>query len=101
MAQILYIHGIIKDLVKKNDLRKGLLYMLAFEDWNQKAKKTFNATSNEVVLTVTEAGESLGLTKDQMKVYVDKNKLTKVPIMRNVHRYLLLKSEIDKIVSNM
>lgn len=75
--------------------------MLAFEDWNQKAKKTFNATSNVVVLTVSEAGEALGMTKDQMKVYVDKHKLTKVPIMRNVHRYLLLKSEIDKIVSNM
>lgn len=74
--------------------------MHVFEDWNQKVKKTFNATSNEVVLTVTEAGQFLGLSKDQMKIYVDKNKLTKVPIMRSVHRYLLLKSEIDKIVEN-
>ncbi|OPH48060.1 hypothetical protein BC351_38945 [Paenibacillus ferrarius] len=72
--------------------------MQVFEDWNQKVKTTFNATSNEVVLTVMEAGEYLGLTKDQMKLYVDKNKLTKVPIMRSVHRYLLLKSEIDEII---
>ncbi|CAI6084851.1 hypothetical protein PAECIP112173_04421 [Paenibacillus sp. JJ-100] len=72
--------------------------MQVFEDWNQKVKKTFNATNPEVVLTVTEAGSMLGLSKDQMKVYVDKNKLTKVPIMRSVHRYLLLKSEIDRIV---
>lgn len=74
--------------------------MHEFEDWNLKVKKTFNATSNEVVLTVTEAGSLLGLTKDQMKAYVDKNRLTKVPIMRSVHRYLLLKSEIDEIVKN-
>jgi hypothetical protein len=74
--------------------------MQVFEDWNQKVKKTFNATSNEVVLTVTEAGEWLGLSKDQMKLYVDKNKLTKIPIMRSIHRYLLLKSEIDEIVGN-
>ncbi|MBB3113194.1 hypothetical protein FHS18_005297 [Paenibacillus phyllosphaerae] len=73
--------------------------MDAFEDWNLKVKKTFNATSNEVVLTVMEAGKLLGLSKDQMKVFVDKNNLTKVPIMRNVHRYLLLKSEIDQIVA--
>jgi hypothetical protein len=61
-------------------------------------KKTFSETSNEEVLTVTEAGNLLGLTKDQMKVYVEKNKLTKVPIMRSVHRYLLLKSEIDQLL---
>lgn len=73
--------------------------MFVSEDWNQKVKKTFNATSKEEVLTISEAGNLLGLTKDQMKVYVDKNKLTKVPIMRNVHRYLLLKSEIDAIVA--
>ncbi|PYE44382.1 DNA-binding protein [Paenibacillus barcinonensis] len=72
--------------------------MQVFEDWNQKVKRTFNATNPEVVLTVTEAGNLLGLSKDQMKLYVDKNKLTKVPIMRSVHRYLLLKSEIDRIV---
>lgn len=72
--------------------------MQTFQDWNQKAKRTFNATSNEVVLTLTEAGMLLGLSKDQMKVYVDKNGLTKVPIMRSVHRYLLLKSEIDALV---
>ncbi|WP_424768433.1 DNA-binding protein [Paenibacillus sp. sgz302251] len=71
--------------------------MQGFEDWNQKVKKTFNATSNEDVLTVTEAGLSLGLSKDHMKIYVDKHKLTKVPISRSVHRYLLLKSEIDQI----
>ncbi|PQP83892.1 DNA-binding protein [Paenibacillus sp. PCH8] len=72
--------------------------MQVFEDWNQKVKKTFNATNPEVVLTVSEAGSLLGLSKDQMKLYVDKNKLTKVPIMRSVHRYLLLKSELDSIV---
>jgi len=74
--------------------------MNGFEDHNLKVKRTFNATSNEVVMTLTEAGNTLGLSKDQMKVYVDKNKLTKVPIMRSVHRYLLLKSEIDEIVGN-
>ncbi|GGD98023.1 DNA-binding protein [Paenibacillus nasutitermitis] len=74
--------------------------MNGFEDHNLKVKRTFNATSNEEVLTLTEAGNTLGLSKDQMKVYVDKNKLTKVPIMRSVHRYLLLKSEIDEIVGN-
>lgn len=72
--------------------------MQVFKDWNLKVKETFNATSNEVVLTVSEAGALLGMSKDQMKVYVDKNKLTKVPIMRSVHRYLLLKSELDKIM---
>ncbi|WNR44881.1 DNA-binding protein [Paenibacillus roseipurpureus] len=71
--------------------------MQLFEDWNQKVKTTFNATSNEAVLTVMEAGKLLGLSKDQMKQYVDKNNLTKVPIMRSVHRYLLLESEITKI----
>ncbi|MFS0724640.1 DNA-binding protein [Paenibacillus sp. 1P07SE] len=74
--------------------------MPTFEDWNQKVKKTFNATSNEMVYTVTEAGKLMGLSKDQMKEYVEKSKLTKVPIMRSVHRYLLLKSEIDEIVKN-
>ena len=74
--------------------------MNVFEDWNLKVKKTFNATSNEEVLTITEAGDLLGLSKDQMKVYVEKNKLTKVPIMRSTHRYLILKSEIDVIVGN-
>ncbi|MCY9591565.1 DNA-binding protein [Paenibacillus chitinolyticus] len=72
--------------------------MQVFQDWNQKVKKTFNATSNEVVLTVTEAGNLLGLSKDQMKTYVDKSTLTKVPIMRSVHRYLLLKKEIDELL---
>lgn len=72
--------------------------MEVFQDWNQKVKKTFNATSNEVVLTVTEAGSMFGLSKDQMKIFVDKHKLTKVPIMRSVHRYLLLKSEIDELL---
>ena len=71
-----------------------------FEDWNLKVKQTFNATSNEVVLTVTEAGLVLGLSKDAMKVFVDKNNLTKVPIMRSRFRYLLKKSEIDEIVKN-
>ncbi|MGO4108634.1 DNA-binding protein [Paenibacillus sp. YAF4_2] len=74
--------------------------MKVFEDWNQKLKRDFNATSIVDVFTVTEAGKLLGLTKDQMKVFVDKNNLTKVPIMRNVHRYLLLKSEIDQILEN-
>ncbi|USB33543.1 helix-turn-helix domain-containing protein [Paenibacillus sp. YPG26] len=74
--------------------------MQVFQDFNLKVKKTFKATSKEDVLTVTEAGSRLGLSKDQMKAYADKNKLTKVPIMRSVHRYLLLKSEIDEIVKN-
>lgn len=74
--------------------------MNGFQDWNLKVKATFNATSKEAVLTVTEAGALIGLSKDQMKVYVDKYKLTKVPIMRSVHRYLLLKVEIDEIVAN-
>jgi len=73
--------------------------MHEFKDWNLKVKSTFNATSNEAVLTVTEAGKSIGLSKDRMKEYVDKHKLTKVPISRSVHRYLLLKSEIDGIVA--
>jgi len=72
--------------------------MHTFKDWNQTLKKTFNETSTEVVLTVTEAGLMLGLSKDQMKAFVEKNKLTKVPIARSVHRYLLLKSEMDMIV---
>lgn len=71
--------------------------MELFQDWNQKVKKTYNATSNEEVLTVTEAGHLLGLSKDQMKVYVDKNGLTKVAIMRSRFRYLLLKKEIEEI----
>jgi hypothetical protein len=71
--------------------------MELFEDWNQKVKKTYNATSNEEVMTVTEAGNRLGLSKDQMKVYVDKHGLTKVSIMRSQFRYLLLKREIDAI----
>ncbi|MNH83201.1 hypothetical protein D3C87_820460 [compost metagenome] len=74
--------------------------MQVFQDFNLKVKKTFNATSKEDVLTVTEAGSRLGLSKDQMKAYADKNKLTKVPIMRSVHRYLLLKSEVDEIVKS-
>ncbi|ANY66309.1 hypothetical protein BBD42_07375 [Paenibacillus sp. BIHB 4019] len=74
--------------------------MNGFEDWNLKVKKTFNATSNLVVLTVTEAGELMGLSKDQMKIFVDKYNLTKVPIVRSAHRYLLLKCEIDEIVAN-
>ena len=72
--------------------------MQIFQDYNLKVKKTFNATNTEEVLTVSEAGILLGLSKDQMKLYVDKNKLTKVPINRSVHRYLLLKEEIDNIV---
>lgn len=78
--------------------KEGCTDMNAFQDWNQKVKKTFNATSNEEVLTVTEAGILLGLSKDQMKSFTDKSKLTKVPIMRSVHRYLLLKSEIDELI---
>lgn len=74
--------------------------MNSFKDWNQKVKRTFNATNTEVVLTVTEAGKMLGLSKDHMKIYVDKNKLTKVSITRSVHRYLLLKSEIDQIAES-
>lgn len=73
-------------------------WMQMFQDYNLKVKKTFNATNTEEVLTVSEAGILLGLSKDQMKLYVDKNKLTKVPINRSVHRYLLLKEEIDKLI---
>jgi hypothetical protein len=75
-----------------------MVKVIQFKDYNQKVKRTFNATSNEVVLTVTEAGCFLGLNKDDMKRFVDRNNLTKVPIMRSVHRYLLLKSEIDKLI---
>ncbi|WP_051250499.1 DNA-binding protein [Paenibacillus harenae] len=74
--------------------------MQEFKDWNLKVKETFNATSKEVVLTVTEAGRTLGLSKDNMKQYVEKHKLTKIPISRSVHRYLLLKSELDQILDN-
>jgi hypothetical protein len=85
--------------IKTIDYDKGVGNMqVVFEDWDQKVKKTFNATSKQVVLTVTEAGDLLGLTKDQMKVYVLKHNLTKVSINRSVHRYLLLKSEIDEIL---
>lgn len=69
-----------------------------FEDWDQKIKKTFSATSNEEILTVTEAGKLLGLSKDEMKAYVDKKGLTKVKVMRSAFRYLLLKQEIEDIV---
>jgi hypothetical protein len=72
--------------------------MIVFEDWDQKIKKTFSATSNEEILTVTEAGKLLGLSKDEMKVYVDKKGLTKVKVMRSAFRYLLLKKEIEDIV---
>ncbi|MDO3411540.1 DNA-binding protein [Saccharibacillus sp. CPCC 101409] len=72
--------------------------MQTFQDWNLKVKKTFSATSNEAVLTVTEAGKLLGLSKDQMKLYVDKSKLTKVPIARSTHRYLVLQKEIEEIL---
>jgi hypothetical protein len=86
--------------IKIIDYDKGVGNMqVVFEDWDQKVKKTFNATSKQVVLTVTEAGELLGLSKDQMKVYVLKHNLTKVAINRSVHRYLLLKSEIDEILA--
>jgi hypothetical protein len=74
--------------------------MTSFEDWNQKVKKTFNATSNEEVLTITEAGALLGLSKDAMKTYVDKHCLTKIKIMRSTHRYLLLKSEMDSLLNH-
>lgn len=69
-----------------------------FQDWDQKIKKTFSATSNEEILTVTEAGKLLGLSKDEMKAYVDKKGLTKVKVMRSAFRYLLLKKEIEEIV---
>lgn len=71
-----------------------------FQDWDQKVKKTFNATSNEEVLTVMEAGNMLGLSKDGMKLFVDKNGLTKVKVMRSTFRYLLLKKEIDHLLQN-
>jgi hypothetical protein len=95
----LSVRGILEGEVSGLRNKKGAKVMREFEDWNQKVKKTFNATSNEEVLTVTEAGGALGLSKDQMKVYVDKHKLTKIPIMRSVHRYLLLKSEIEEILN--
>lgn len=74
--------------------------MQAFEDWNQKLKSTFNETSKEDVLTVMEAGKMLGLSKDHMKLYVEKNRITKIPIARSVHRYLLLRSEIEQIAKS-
>ncbi|MDB5055364.1 MAG: hypothetical protein JWM44_3414 [Bacilli bacterium] len=72
--------------------------MNLFEDTDQTFKKTFIATSNEEILTVTEAGQLLGLTKDQMKLYVDKKGLTKIKVARSVFRYLLLKEEIDNLL---
>lgn len=72
--------------------------IIVFQDWDQSIKKTFNATSNEEILTVTEAGKLLGLTKDEMKVYVEKNGLKKVRVSRSVFRYLLLKEEIEKLM---
>jgi hypothetical protein len=70
-----------------------------FEDTDQAFKKTFNATSNEEILTVTEAGQLLGLSKDQMKLFVDKKGLTKIKVARSVFRYLLLKEEIDNLLN--
>jgi predicted RNA-binding protein len=70
-----------------------------FEDSDQAFKKTFNATSNEEILTVTEAGQMLGLSKDQMKLFVDKKGLTKIKVARSVFRYLLLKEEIDNLLN--
>lgn len=72
--------------------------MKTFKDWDQSIKKTFNATSNEEILTVTEAGKLLGLSKDEMKIYVDKNGLSKIRVARSVFRYLLLKKEIDNLL---
>ncbi|HIW32836.1 MAG TPA: DNA-binding protein, partial [Candidatus Paenibacillus intestinavium] len=60
----------------------------------------FNETGKEDVLTVMEAGKILGLSKDHMTLYVEKNRITKVPIARSVHRYLLLKSEIEQIAQS-
>lgn len=90
-------HGIMKYVLVRTGMKEGAL-MQVFEDWNQKVKKTFNETSTEVVLTVTEAGKMIGLSKDHMKLFVEKNKMTKVPISRSVHRYLLLKSEMDQYI---
>jgi transcriptional antiterminator Rof (Rho-off) len=73
--------------------------MKVFEDSDQAFKKTFNATSNEEILTVAEAGQLLGLSKDQMKLFVDKKGLTKIKVARSVFRYLLLKSEIDNLLN--
>jgi hypothetical protein len=72
--------------------------MNVFEDWDQTIKKTFNATSNEEILTVTEAGKLLGLSKDEMKLFVDKKGLTKIKVARSVFRYLLLKKEIENLL---
>jgi hypothetical protein len=69
-----------------------------FKDSDLKVKKTFLATNNVNVFTVKEAGLLLGLSKDQMKIFVDQNGLTKVRIMRSTERYLLLKEEIDYLV---
>jgi hypothetical protein len=69
-----------------------------FKDSDLKVKQTFQATSNLNVLTVTEAGQLLGMSKDQMKAFVNQNGLTKVRIMRSTQRYLLLKDEIDNLV---
>lgn len=68
-----------------------------FPDWDQSMKKTFQATSKEEVLTVTEAGKYFGLSKDEMKVFVDKQGLKKVRVTRSVFRYLLLKEEVEQL----
>jgi len=69
-----------------------------FKDWDQTFKKTFSSTSNEEILTVTEAGKLLGLSKDDMKLFVEKKGLTKVKVARSVFRYLLLKEEVEQLL---
>jgi len=78
--------------------RKDEFIVSTFEDWDQTFKKTFSSTSNEEILTVTEAGKLLGLSKDEMKLFVDKKGLTKVKVARSVFRYLLLKEEIEGLI---
>lgn len=75
--------------------------MILFPDWDQSMKKTFQATSKKEVLTVTEAGKYFGLSKDEMKVFVDKHGLEKVRVTRSVFRYLLLKDEVEKLAETL
>ncbi len=69
-----------------------------FEDKDMKHKKTAEAKMHEETLTILEADQLLGKSKDEMKMYVESKRLTKVKIERNFFRYLLLKRKIEKLL---
>lgn len=47
-------------------------------------------------ITLTKAGELLGLTKEEMKQFVEKNGLTKLSYGEPVYRYVLDLDEVMK-----